>query len=169
MATDFNNSFGDNTPPPKLYQRPKFAREVPIPSLGGILHFASCSSQQSVGDPVRRPPGNGPRNQRSLLDYSRARRCIHPLAGGVAGEANVLKQACLVTEEKPQLVGLAEKWARKTLDYLSSTDASYAARFNGSSGDTYSRNNVPQINQNVWNFLNLRSQTLMKILEELHD
>jgi len=86
MATDFNNSFGDNTPPPKLYQRPKFAREVPIPSLGGILHFASCSSRQSVGDPVRRPPGNGPRNQRSLLDYSRARRCIHPLAGGVAGE-----------------------------------------------------------------------------------
>jgi len=29
---------------------------------------------------------NGLRNQSTLLDSSRTRRCIHPLAGGVAGE-----------------------------------------------------------------------------------
>jgi len=84
-------------------------------------------------------------------------------------EGIAIQQACLKTEGYATLAEDAGKWAQRTVKYLRGTDESFAARFHGASGLTYSHTSVPAYNDKIWNFVNVHLLVLQDILKELHD
>jgi hypothetical protein len=86
-------------------------------------------------------------------------------------EGNSIKAECDSLEDRPYLNAKASKWASDTSNALRSIDDSYAARFEGTAGVSYSRSiggkALPKMNEDVWNFVNIRTDALARILESM--
>jgi hypothetical protein len=86
-------------------------------------------------------------------------------------QGNALKAACDSLQERQDLVEIANQWGAGTYKALEKINLSYAARFQAATGPTYSRDLggklLPQVNVNVWNWLNIRTDALSRILETM--
>jgi hypothetical protein len=80
-----------------------------------------------------------------------------------------IQQDCLTTNPNPDLVKRSDEWGKKVYHYLLTIDPSYAVRFDGANGLSYSHDNVPSVNDNIWNRMNHRYDVLGEITKELHD
>ena len=84
---------------------------------------------------------------------------------------NNLKAACDSLQEVRQIDAKALDWNNQTVKTLQSIDSSFVARFQNPNGPTYSRSvngkQVPVMNEQIWNYLNMRTEALGRILETL--
>lgn len=82
-----------------------------------------------------------------------------------------IKNACDSLQSHPELKPEATQWAVQTAIGLRAIDASYAARFQGAAGNSYSRsidgNSVPSDNNQLWNWINVRTDALDRILDSM--
>ncbi len=106
---------------------------------------------------------------RAELDQREKRKAIRNEMSRLLDEANKLRQALLVKEEKRDLVPSINAWVDNAYKYLRSVESSYASRFNTSASIAMSYGEVPIFNTNMINFLDARIRTLSVILGELRD
>ena len=108
------------------------------------------------------------RKQRELAEQRRKNRNV---VGDFLARGNAIKDECTSLAAKPELEEKAYQWAKQTSTGLAQIDKSYAGRFQGASGLSYSRSignqPLPQINNNVWNWVNQRTDALTRILESM--
>jgi len=103
------------------------------------------------------------------LDERAKRRSQRQQIAKLIHEGNTIMQQALSTEPPPNLLEGANNWAKRVYNYLETIDASFAARFNAAIGPAYSHGAVPQVYENIWNFVNPRCQVLGELARELHD
>jgi hypothetical protein len=105
------------------------------------------------------------------LDERARRRRDRAQVGAFLEEGNKIKARCDSVEPLPNLAAHADKWAAETAAGLKAIDPSYAARFEGATGLTYTRTindqPLPKINNDVWNWVNVRTEALSRILETM--
>ena len=83
-------------------------------------------------------------------------------------EGNNIALVCITTKEKPELKLQADKWTKKAINILDFINSSYPIRFNRTIGKpTLHNNNVPEINNMVWNDIILKCEILNEFLKEL--
>jgi Ca2+-binding RTX toxin-like protein len=88
-----------------------------------------------------------------------------------------LQQRCLSMQVDNSVFQDGNEWSKNTYHYLLTIDPSFSARFDASQGNNYSHGAtvngtyvpMPAGNDDEWNFLNKRMDTLKKLLEELKD
>ena len=102
---------------------------------------------------------------------SQRRRKERQQVGELLEAGNRIRAAAESLEEHSGLDQEAVKWNKATYDALLRIDAAYAAQFQSASGPTYSRSiggkPLPTVNNNVWNFVNIRTDVLAHILESI--
>ena len=96
---------------------------------------------------------------RAELDVRARNSAIRERLAQLIRDGNKIMQACLVNQERPELQDMANTWAGETFRYLNSIEPVWAQVFDSASGFTFSKG-IPQLNENVWNFVNLRVQAL---------
>jgi hypothetical protein len=144
-------------------------REQAERDLAIIVQASGRSTRQGVAEDIRKSPIKVEVNGGSIQDP--AERAKHEemekRLTDYTQQAVVIMNRCRVTEAHPEFGDAAGKWESETYNYLVSTKPSYAARFRAATGPSYAFNNVPQVNENVWNWVNIRNQVLSEILREL--
>lgn len=107
----------------------------------------------------------------SELDERQKLAAIRSTVGQLLTQGNGLKAACDSLTDKPELENQAIAWANQSLAALKKIDPSYAALFEQPSGQEYNRyvNNqaIPTDLNHVWNFVNLRTDVLARILQDV--
>ncbi len=105
------------------------------------------------------------------LDDREVRKRNRLFVGQFLAAGNAIKEECNSLESKPYLDGKAVKWANDTAKELQSIDPSFTAMFQSASGGSYARSiggkPLPPINDQVWNWVNIRTDALNRILESM--
>lgn len=81
-------------------------------------------------------------------------------------EGDILRKECATQKDIKNLTLRVSDWTNRMLNYLNSIDHSWASRVNSVTGQTYTHG-YPEVNENIWNFLNLRIQKLDEILKDI--
>ena len=130
--------------------------------ITGLQAEAAAKEEQRLRAEVQR--------LEAQLDDREKRKENRLKVGRFLNEGSLIKAECDSLEERPYLQAKAIKWANETIKGLESIDASYAPRFQDRTGPMYGNiggKALPQINEQVWNWVNLRTEALNRILETM--
>jgi hypothetical protein len=109
--------------------------------------------------------------QGQAIAESTRRKSERRQIAGYLEAGNQIKMQVDTLDERTEMEKTALEWNETTYRGLEAMDPSYAARFKSVSGASYSRSRegkaLPMINQNIWNFVNVRTETLNRILETM--
>jgi hypothetical protein len=104
-------------------------------------------------------------------DERERRKANRALVAKWLTRGDAIKIDCTSLQEKPELEARAYAWHNETFAELRSLDPGYAAMFQNPSGPSYTRRvddkPLPRTNNNVWNWVNLRTEVLSRILERM--
>lgn len=144
-------------------------REQAEKDLAIIVQGTGKATRRGVADDLRKSPLQVDLNGGPLQDPAEIakRQEIVKQLTTYSTAMTALMHGCEVKEPRPELGTQADRVVNEAYNYLQNNKPSYAARFAAANGPTYTLSDVPQINNNVWNYLNLRNQVLTEILKEL--
>jgi hypothetical protein len=137
--------------------------------IKGMENPTVLTQQGNVGQGNANVTGN---NNTVTVGVPAGNAAAKVIVAALLNDGTSLMTECDSLEEKKELVERASKWANAAFAKLRAIDVAYAAQFQASSGfPTYSRSignqPVPVVNQNVWNYLNAKTQILARILDRL--
>ena len=125
-------------------------------------------------DEIKRQGGASPRWDQGAAgepDDREQRKARRAVVARWLTDGDAIKAECDSLRAKPELQAKAGSWAKSTSEALKLSDPGYAAMFHDPGGPEYSRSlggtSIPEINNRVWNWVNLRTEALNRILERM--